>query len=120
MLDVLTRSRCIDAFLLFRGLAAGLLLVAVPLQAASLPGDRELVHERQQRLLQTQQQRLDELQKLPGQTLDAQPRTDDALAPCIEAVYCPVRCQCAGSCPAKSFAAALSKSVFGCEPIVLD
>lgn len=43
----------------------GLLLLA-PAQADQLPGDRDLARDRQQRLLQEQQQRLDELQSLPG------------------------------------------------------
>lgn len=42
------------------------LLLILPVEAATLPGDRDLAHDRQQRLLQEQQQRLDELQNLPG------------------------------------------------------
>ena len=44
-------------------------LCALSLSATALaqtPGDRELIRERQQRLLQEQQQRLDELRQLPG------------------------------------------------------
>ncbi len=47
-------------------------------QAQSLPGDRDLARDRQQRLLQEQQQRLDELQSLPGSLPDA--TTDPLLA----------------------------------------
>lgn len=39
---------------------------AAPLQT---PGDRDLIRDRQQQLLQEQQKRLDELQQLPGKTL---------------------------------------------------
>lgn len=39
---------------------------AAPLQS---PGDRDLIRDRQQQLLQEQQKRLDELQQLPGKTL---------------------------------------------------
>ncbi|WP_101495630.1 ShlB/FhaC/HecB family hemolysin secretion/activation protein [Thiopseudomonas denitrificans] len=41
-------------------------LITLPVHAVTLPGDRDLARERQQRLLQEQQQRLDELQSLPG------------------------------------------------------
>lgn len=42
--------------------------LAAPLQT---PGDRDLIRDRQQQLLQDQQKRLDELQQLPGKTLPA-------------------------------------------------
>lgn len=42
------------------------LLVSSALAQAQLPMDRELSHERQQRLLEEQQRRLEELQSLPG------------------------------------------------------
>ena len=45
---------------------ASFCFISTCLQAAQLPGDRDLARERQQRLLQEQQQRLDELQSLPG------------------------------------------------------
>lgn len=53
---------------LFRALAIGLSLLPVCAAAASAPspGDRDLIRERQERLLQDQQKRLQELQQLPG------------------------------------------------------
>ena len=39
--------------------------------AQTLPADRELLRERQERLLQEQQRRLDTLQTLPGKALSA-------------------------------------------------
>lgn len=46
---------------------------------AQTPGDRELIRERQERLLQEQQRRLDELQQLPGDApkLQAAPVEDE-------------------------------------------
>ncbi|SDF43643.1 POTRA domain-containing protein, partial [Ectopseudomonas alcaliphila] len=50
-------------------LAVWLCLLSLPVTAlAQTPGDRELIRERQERLLQEQQRRLDELQQLPGET----------------------------------------------------
>ena len=54
----------------FCALSGSLALSAAPLQT---PGDRDLIRDRQQQLLQEQQKRLDELQQLPGQTLPAEP-----------------------------------------------
>ncbi|WP_060837301.1 ShlB/FhaC/HecB family hemolysin secretion/activation protein [Pseudomonas sp. Os17] len=54
----------------FCALSGPLALSAAPLQT---PGDRDLIRDRQQQLLQEQQKRLDELQQLPGQTLPAEP-----------------------------------------------
>lgn len=50
----------------YLGVLARLYFISAWLQAAKLPGDREFSRDRQQRLLQEQQQRLDELQSLPG------------------------------------------------------
>ena len=50
----------------YLAISAGLYVISTWLQAAQLPGDREFARDRQQRLLQEQQQRLDELQSLPG------------------------------------------------------
>lgn len=67
-----------DAFYFLRSAAVcAFLLVITTAEAASLPGDRDLARERQQRLLQDQQQRLDELQSLPG----ALPEASEALVP---------------------------------------
>ena len=46
---------------------------------AQTPGDRDLIRERQERLLQEQERRLDELRQLPGKVdqLPAQPVTED-------------------------------------------
>lgn len=67
-----------DAFYFLRSAAVcAFLLVITTAQAASLPGDRDLARERQQRLLQDQQQRLDELQSLPG----ALPEASEDLVP---------------------------------------
>lgn len=50
-------------------LALWLCLLSLPTIAlAQTPGDRELIRERQEPLLQEQQRRLDELQQLPGET----------------------------------------------------
>ncbi|MGZ0781368.1 ShlB/FhaC/HecB family hemolysin secretion/activation protein [Pseudomonas saponiphila] len=54
----------------FCALSASLALGAAPLQT---PGDRDLIRDRQQQLLQEQQKRLDELQQLPGKTLPTEP-----------------------------------------------
>ena len=61
-------------------LAVWLMGALVPTVAlAQTPGDRDLIRERQERLLQEQQRRLDELRQLPGKVeqLPAQPATDD-------------------------------------------
>jgi len=54
----------------FCAFSASLALSAAPLQT---PGDRDLIRDRQQQLLQEQQKRLDELQQLPGNTLPPEP-----------------------------------------------
>nr|BFD39369.1 two-partner secretion system transporter TpsB2 [Pseudomonas sp. FFPRI_1] len=54
----------------FCALSGSLTLSAAPLQT---PGDRDLIRDRQQQLLQEQQKRLDELQQLPGKTLPPEP-----------------------------------------------
>lgn len=48
------------------------MLQAAPVQT---PGDRDLIRDRQQQLLQEQQKRLEELQQLPGKTLPPAPRS---------------------------------------------
>lgn len=55
----------------YLAISAGLYVISTWLQAAQLPGDREFARDRQQRLLQEQQQRLDELQSLPGAVPEA-------------------------------------------------
>ncbi|QLC73628.1 ShlB/FhaC/HecB family hemolysin secretion/activation protein [Pseudomonas sp. LPB0260] len=60
-------------------LAAWLIVTLAPVAlAAQTPGDRELIRERQERLLQEQQQRLEELRQLPGATpqLPSEPAGD--------------------------------------------
>lgn len=53
----------------FRPALLGMALLSGPLYAASTvsPGDRELARERQQKVLEEQRRRLEELQHLPGQ-----------------------------------------------------
>ncbi|WAJ38368.1 ShlB/FhaC/HecB family hemolysin secretion/activation protein [Pseudomonas sp. GOM7] len=65
-------SRC-------RPLALGLCALSLSATAlAQTPGDRELIRDRQERVLQEQQQRLDELRQLPGNTPQlASPPTED-------------------------------------------
>lgn len=53
-------------------------------QAQNLPGDRDLARDRQQRLLQEQQQRLDELQSLPGFLPDTSSDLLSDDAPCVQ------------------------------------
>ncbi|MCD2822933.1 ShlB/FhaC/HecB family hemolysin secretion/activation protein, partial [Pseudomonas aeruginosa] len=52
----------------YRAVVAG--LVSLPLLAGAAPftspGDRDLIRDRQQRLLDEQRKRLEELQQLPG------------------------------------------------------
>lgn len=54
----------------FCALSGSFVVCAEPFQT---PGDRDLIRDRQQQLLQEQQRRLDELQQLPGKTLPAEP-----------------------------------------------
>jgi len=63
------------------------LLLLVPLVSAAAhgqtPGDRDLIRERQERVLQEQERRLDELRQLPGnvpEAIDAPPPVDE---PCF-------------------------------------
>jgi len=53
----------------FRPALLGMALLSGPLYAASTvsPGDRELARERQQKVLEEQRRRLEDLQHLPGQ-----------------------------------------------------
>lgn len=60
------------------------LLVSSALAQAQLPMDRELSHERQQRLLEEQQRRLEELQSLPGRELSVPSVPADDSAACIQ------------------------------------
>lgn len=64
------------AFLLFMCLSSAF---AQP----QLPADRELSRERQERLLQEQQRRLDELQSLPGRQLSAPSLPADDSSACL-------------------------------------
>lgn len=56
----------------YRPALLGMALLSGQLLAApqSLPGDRELARERQQQLLEQQRRRLDDLQNLPGETVE--------------------------------------------------
>ncbi|MBB4820200.1 hemolysin activation/secretion protein [Pseudomonas alcaligenes] len=57
-----------------------LILVLLPLGAASaapLPGDRDLIRERQQHLIEEQRKRLEELQQLPLQPEQLEPGQDE-------------------------------------------
>jgi len=60
-------------------LFAAPILAQVPPSGAPLPGDRDLIRDRQERLLEEQRRRLEELQQLPGRETQAQPvpPTDD-------------------------------------------
>lgn len=49
----------------------------------SLPGDRDLIRDRQQRLLDEQRQRLEELQQLPGPPAPAEPVLPKPPGPCF-------------------------------------
>ena len=63
-----------------RFLAVWLMFSLVPaVSLAQTPGDRDLIRERQERLLQEQERRLDELRQLPGKVeqLPAQPVAED-------------------------------------------
>ena len=66
-------------------LAVWLSLCIAPAVAATAqtPGDRELIRERQERLLQEQQRRLEELQQLPGKVEPA-PLKPGVEARCFE------------------------------------
>ncbi|EOT7488443.1 TPA: ShlB/FhaC/HecB family hemolysin secretion/activation protein, partial [Pseudomonas aeruginosa] len=52
----------------YRAVVAGLVLLPLLASAAPFtsPGDRDLIRDRQQRLLDEQRKRLEELQQLPG------------------------------------------------------
>ncbi|OUM36012.1 hypothetical protein B8W70_01720 [Pseudomonas sp. 1239] len=67
----------LSCFWLLLGILAG------PVSAASLPGDQELIRERQGRLLEEQQRRLQELKELPGSTAPAQTAPAPADARCF-------------------------------------
>lgn len=74
-----------DAFKFFRrSTPVWLFLCALPVLATPLPGDRELLHERQQRLLQEQQQRLNELQNLPGMMPETASESYPSAGRCID------------------------------------
>lgn len=60
------------------------LLVSSALAQAQLPMDRELSHERQQRLLQEQQRRIEELQNLPSRELSVPSLPTDDSTACIQ------------------------------------
>src|SRR5690554_2085236 len=61
-----------------------LMCVSSAFAQPQLPTDRELSRERQERLLQEQQRRLEELQSLPGRQLSAPSRPADENAACIQ------------------------------------
>lgn len=50
---------------------------------AALPGDRELIRDRQERVLQEQRKRLEELQQLPDEPATPAPTAPDPGGPCI-------------------------------------
>ncbi|MEN5092895.1 ShlB/FhaC/HecB family hemolysin secretion/activation protein [Pseudomonas protegens] len=66
----MSRFGCCRPVVAFCALFGSFALSAAPLQT---PGDRDLIRDRQQQLLQDQQKRLDELQQLPGKTLPPAP-----------------------------------------------
>ncbi|MEJ5041516.1 ShlB/FhaC/HecB family hemolysin secretion/activation protein [Pseudomonas sp. B21-036] len=68
----------LSCFWLLLGILAG------PVSAASLPGDQELIRERQGRLLEEQQRRLQELKELPGSTAPTQTAPAPADARCFQ------------------------------------
>ncbi|MEK1939625.1 MAG: ShlB/FhaC/HecB family hemolysin secretion/activation protein [Pseudomonas sp.] len=70
----------------FRALIAALLAVTsiAPIAlAAELPADRDLIRDRQERILQEQQKRLDELQQLPGKPSEKPAPAANPDAPCF-------------------------------------
>lgn len=50
---------------------------------AALPGDRELIRDRQERVLEEQRKRLEELQQLPDEPTEPAPAAPDQGGPCI-------------------------------------
>mgnify|MGYP003631414664 CR=1 FL=1 len=70
---------------LFIVLLAALLMGAVsPGVAQTLPADRDLIQDRQQRLLEEQRRRLEALQNLPGARLSEPPRADESASVCFD------------------------------------
>lgn len=70
-------------------LAVWLMCALVPaVSLAQTPGDRDLIRERQERLQQEQERRLDELRQLPGKVeqLPAQPVAEDERCFAIEQI----------------------------------
>lgn len=66
----MSRFGCLRPVVAFCALVGSFTVAAAPLQT---PGDRDLIRDRQQQLLQDQQKRLDELQQLPGKPLPPAP-----------------------------------------------
>ncbi len=52
--------------------------------AQPLPGDRELIRDRQEQLLEEQRRRLETLQNLPGETVSATPHADETPPICFD------------------------------------
>ncbi|GLZ86015.1 hypothetical protein Pres01_20660 [Metapseudomonas resinovorans] len=63
-----------------------MLVTCTPLAAVAdvSPGDRDLIRERQERLLQEQQKRLEELQQLPGRSFESAPEQIVGEGHCFE------------------------------------
>lgn len=61
-----------------------LLGTALSAVAQALPGDRELIQDRQEQLLEQQRQRLEALQNLPDESLPVVPRTEETPPICFD------------------------------------
>jgi len=59
------------------------LLAVTPTVFAELPADRDLIRDRQERVLQEQQKRLEELQQLPGKSVDSTAPAANPQGPCF-------------------------------------
>ncbi|MGF6692050.1 hemolysin activation/secretion protein [Metapseudomonas resinovorans] len=63
------------------------------------PGDRDLIRDRQERLLQEQQKRLEELQQLPGKAVEAAPPAPVEEGRCFEIRRIDLKKACSIACP---------------------
>lgn len=72
---IMSKSACIAAMLLLFGCGLA--------HAQALPGDRELIRERQERVLEEQRRRLQELQQLPGERAVVPPASSQSEAQCF-------------------------------------
>ena len=72
---IMSKSACIAAMLLLFGCGVA--------HAQALPGDRELIRERQERVLEEQRRRLQELQQLPGERAVVPPASPQPEAQCF-------------------------------------